>query len=464
MTRPATTSAGPPLARSARSTSPRPGGPSPASTPALPLTMFPVRLATRLHRPDPERPPTRAVGAHLPRPHPRRRSHPRTVEAGDRPSADAYWERLWRAADDQLRRDDAHRWAVVAARRAARRRGSYQRRHRLNPASAPKQPVPDGATAASTDRSCRSCSGAHGEPPDAGPAAARRVARHRSPWHRVRRRGRGRRRCGRDLAMAPNLADLSGRRRRSRSAARAGHLWWMVDFDDAVEAGMAAARSRGTHRRRTAVRYGGDRVRRPRRQHRCRRRARPICSMPIASRPRSRSSPQGTPTNNTDTVRAGFVGDACRSRGVSGAPDRGTGGRRQWPASRPRRQDGTDPEGVARPRRGRLVAGPDVRHRRRQPLRPSRALRVVHRVVVERHEPHRVAGDARDSSSAPPWRRDWSTPSPTTIAPGCQDGVATGCAAAVSCRRSASATSRMVCCRSLADPIASRSARTASTD
>ena len=96
---------------------------------ALPLTMFPVRLATRLHRPVPGEPPTELwlrifpdlihADGHLPE-----------LSASEIAIGQSYWERLWRAAGDAIQRDDAHLWRRRSSARHRWRVGDHPDRHR----------------------------------------------------------------------------------------------------------------------------------------------------------------------------------------------------------------------------------------------------------------------------------------------------------------------------------------------
>ncbi|MET0661793.1 MAG: hypothetical protein ABWZ42_01550, partial [Ilumatobacteraceae bacterium] len=268
---------------------------------ALPLTMFPVRLATRLHRPVADHPPTELwlrifpdlvhADGHL----------PELSEAEIR-MGQAYWERLWRAADDPLQRDDAHRWAAaqLGAPRAA---WVIMQTTPTNPASAPRHSVP-------ADEPLR-------PPPKFAPLTVRTAARPTLArllpdfWHVTVRHGpesvtrAWSTPVQRDLAMAPDLADLSGAGD-VRDLMEEEGIFWMVDFDVAVEAGMALRMPwtpplGGPFFATEVIVFGvrGDNTGADTE----------LAELLDAHRFTSGFElvPQGTPTNNTDTVSAGFV-------------------------------------------------------------------------------------------------------------------------------------------------------------
>ena len=153
---------------------------------ALPLTMFPVRLATRLHRPVPTGPPTELwlrifpdlihADGHL----------PELSAAGDH-----HRPRLLGAALARGRRRRATRrrpsWATAQLGAAPGGVGDHADRAD-EPGRRPKRPVPDGEPLR-TRAAVPEAAPAHGDPPDAGPAAPRHLARDRAPRRRVRRPG-----------------------------------------------------------------------------------------------------------------------------------------------------------------------------------------------------------------------------------------------------------------------------------
>ena len=198
----------------------------------LPLTLFPVRLATRFDRPSPGARPT----------HLRIRIFPDLLHAdGHLPelSSDeitighAYWDKVWRAGTDAPPADaDAWVTGQLGAPRAAW--VALQTRP-TNPQAAHRRPTRPGAPL---------------DPPPEFPATQPRTEVRPTlarllpdRWLVVVRRSETVQRVWsepvrRDLAMAPNLADLApdGGVRELLSAQ---DLWWMVDYDEAVAAGMA---------------------------------------------------------------------------------------------------------------------------------------------------------------------------------------------------------------------------------
>lgn len=192
--------------------------------PELPLALFPVRLATRFHRGDgPKRPLTElrvrifpdviGADAHLPR-----------LTRLEGQQGRAYWARLASAGDDQVARDEAHRWLVgqLCAPRAAWVAQAT--------ASGKEEDRPDGDGVSST------------EAPSTRPTLARLLP---DRWRVTLRAGHGEyhvrtwsKPIRRPLAMAPNLADIpeSGD---VIDLLRAQDMGWMVDYDEAVEIGMA---------------------------------------------------------------------------------------------------------------------------------------------------------------------------------------------------------------------------------
>ncbi|HEY7075037.1 MAG TPA: hypothetical protein VH418_06700, partial [Solirubrobacteraceae bacterium] len=280
-----------------------PGGPLAVAAldPALPLTMLPVRLATRLHRPQPGAAPTELwvrifpdlvhADGHVPE-----------LSATEIAIGQAYWERLWRAASDQPGRDDAHRWAVgqLGAPRAAWVIGATRP---LNPGDAPREPVPAGEPLPRPPKF----------PPLSPRASARATLARMLPdyWHvTVRHTIEFVTRVWssavrRDLAMAPNLTDMPvGGGVRDLLANQ--DLWWMVDFDAAVEAGMAVRMPweppAGGPRFATEVIVFGVRADNSAAEAE-------LAALLDAQRFTSGVEivPPGTPTNNTDTVSAGFT-------------------------------------------------------------------------------------------------------------------------------------------------------------
>jgi hypothetical protein len=282
-----------------------PPGPGPLSIAGLdttlPLTMFPVRLATRLHRPEPDQPPTELwirifpdlihADGHLPE-----------LTKEEITLALAYWERLWRAADDQQRRDDTHRWAVSQL-GAGRTAWVVGQTTPVNPDDAPRLPVPDDQQLP--------------RPPQLPKLVARTASRPTlarmlpDVWHVTVRHSvefvtrAWSNPVRRDLAMAPNLADIP-------ADGGVGDLlhnqdvWWMVDFDAAVEAGMAL-RMRwdppvgGPRFATEVVVFGvrGDNTGADTELADLLDAHRFTSALEIVA--------PGTPTNNTDTVTAGFT-------------------------------------------------------------------------------------------------------------------------------------------------------------
>ncbi len=268
---------------------------------ALPLTMFPVRLATRLRRPAPEQPPTELwvrifpdlvhADGHLPE-----------LSAEEITLGHAYWDRLWRAGDDQLRRDDTHRW-VVAQLGAPRTAWVIGQTAPVNPDDAPRRPV-------ASDQPLP-------RPPEFPKLVARTVTRPTlarmlpDVWHvTVRHSSEFVTRAWskpvrRDLAMAPNLAEIPADGH-ARDLLANQDLWWMADFDAAVDAGMGVRMpwnppAGGPFFATEVVVFGvrGDNAGADSE----------LTGLLDAHRFTSGVEivPQGTPTNNTDTVIAGFT-------------------------------------------------------------------------------------------------------------------------------------------------------------
>jgi hypothetical protein len=282
---------------------------------ALPLTMFPVRLATRLHRPVSGEPPTQLwlrifpdlihADGHLP-----------LLSKTEIAIGRAYWERRWRANGDTARRTeadvwltsqlDAHRGAWVIAQTAPRNQSAAP--NKPVPAERPLQPAPDFS--ALQPRTT------------ARPTLARLLPDF---WHVTVRHSiefverKWSTRVRRDLAMAPSLADLSGAGD-IRNLLEDEGIWWMVDFDAAVEAGMALRipwnPPAGGPRFATEVIVFGVRSDNAGADTE-------LTALLDAHRFTAGLEivPQGTPTNNTDTVSAGF---AAAPSDVQGHFDRQT--------------------------------------------------------------------------------------------------------------------------------------------
>jgi hypothetical protein len=280
-------------------------GPGPSSIAGLestlPLTMFPVRLATRLHRPDPDQPPSELwvrifpdlihADGHLPE-----------LTKDELTIAFAYWERLWKAATDQQRRDDAHRWAVSQL-GAARTAWVVGETAPVNPDDAPRSPIPDDAVLSRPPQLPKLQPRTQSRPtiarllPDVWHVTVRHSIEYVTrAWSKPVRR---------DLAMAPNLADIPADGG-VRELLANQDVWWMVDFDEAVEAGMAL-RMRwepppGGPRFATEVIVFGVRGDNTGADTE-------LADLLDAHRFTSALEivAPGTPTNNTDTVSAGFT-------------------------------------------------------------------------------------------------------------------------------------------------------------
>ena len=293
--------------------------------------MFPVRVATRLHRPDPTGPVTQLwirifpdlihADGHLPE-----------LSKQELTLAAAYWDRIWRAVGDQQRRDDAHSW-VVSQLGAARTAWVVSVTVPLNPDDAPKLPVADGEPLAHRPQL-----------PKLLPRTATRPTLARllpDVWHVTVRHGvesvtRAWSSPVRpDLAMAPHLADLpvgGG----VRDLLRQQDLWWMVDFDEAVEAGMALRMpwnppAGGPRFATEVIVFGvrGDNTGADAELTDLLDAHRFTTALEIVA--------PGTPTNNTDTVVAGFTEtpvdlDAYLARQTAPPADDGGGRRPGRPA------------------------------------------------------------------------------------------------------------------------------------
>ncbi len=200
----------------------------------LPLVLFPVRLATRFHRGDgPGTTPSElwvrifpdALHAD---------AHHLTLTPEEVALGHAYWERLWRLGRDRAGRADAHRWLVsqLGAPRAA---WVAAQTEPTNPMDAPTAPV-----ARTSPLETKPTFTAPAEPEPSRPTLARllpdrwyvRISQNnedvRVVWSTPVRR---------DLAMAPNVADIPDRGD-IRDLLRNQDLWWMADFEEAVDAGM----------------------------------------------------------------------------------------------------------------------------------------------------------------------------------------------------------------------------------
>jgi hypothetical protein len=265
----------------------------------LPLTLLPVRLATRFHRPTPGSRPTELLVRIFPDLL-HADGHQLELTGDEIAFGMSYWEKLWRAGGDATATADAHHWAAaqLGAPRAA---WVAHLMHPTNPRRAPTAPVsPDAAL----------------EPPPSFPSLEPRTASRATlarllpdRWCVVVRRSVEyekrvwTRPVRRDLAMAPNLTDVAVTRG-VRDLLAGQDLLWMADFDEAEAAGMA-------------VRVPWRRVRNQ-----------PFVTEMIVFGVRGDNEdaaaelgdlldahrfttgleivPQGTPTNNTDTVRSGF--------------------------------------------------------------------------------------------------------------------------------------------------------------
>ena len=178
----------------------------------LPLVLFPVRLATRFHRGDgPGKRPTDlwvrifpdALHAD---------SHLTTLTREEAALGRAYWGRLRGASGDEARQD-AHRWLVsqLGAPRAA-----------WVAARTESVPPPSGGAAEPRATLARLL-------PDRWYVRIANGDNVEDVWSQPVRR---------DLAMAPNVAEIpegGG----IRDLLRSQDLWWMADFQEAVDAGMA---------------------------------------------------------------------------------------------------------------------------------------------------------------------------------------------------------------------------------
>lgn len=266
----------------------------------LPLALFPVRLATRFHRPAPGEPPDELWV----------RIFPDVIHAdGHQPglTADelvvgrATWENLWRAAGDPPAVAAAQRWAVSQL-GPGRSAWVLGRTAPANQADAPTKPVSSGRPVHPgprfPDRTPRK---------GASPTVARLLP---DRWCVIMRRSIEyvervwTKPVRRDLAMAPNLGDLpegAG----IRELLQSQDLAWLVDFDEAVAAGMAVKlpwRRNVRPRHVTELLVFGVRGPDP---------GAPQELTDLLEAQRFTEGvelvPPGTPTNNTDTVRADYA-------------------------------------------------------------------------------------------------------------------------------------------------------------
>ena len=194
----------------------------------LPLVLFPVRLATRFHRGDgPGKRPTELwvrifpdalhADAHL-----------TALTPEEEALGTAYWERLTRSARHAARLD-AHHWLVsqLGAPRAAWVAAQTEpaapgRAHAARAARPTPPPAPPGTPERSRATLARLL-------PDRWYVRIAVGDNVQDVWSLPVRR---------DLAMAPNVAEIpegGG----IRDLLRSQDLWWMADFQEAVDAGMA---------------------------------------------------------------------------------------------------------------------------------------------------------------------------------------------------------------------------------
>ncbi len=245
--------------------------------PGLPLVLFPVRLATRFHRPDGPGTPATELYVRIFPDALHADSHVPALTPEEVVLGNAYWERLRQAAGDAARAD-AHGWLVS------------------------QLGAPRGAWVAAGTES----KAAPGAPEPPRPVLARllpdrwfvRISQNlewvEEVWSKPVRR---------DLAMAPNVAEIpedAG----IRDLLDSQDLSWMVDFDDAVEAGMAVRvpLSTATRRRITELIVFGVRDEDPGA-------VAELAGLLDAHRFSTGLEivPQGTPTNATVTVDAGYT-------------------------------------------------------------------------------------------------------------------------------------------------------------
>ena len=299
---------------------PLPSGPTLVKDldPELPLLLLPVRLATRFHRGN--GPGARPTELWL-------RIFPDSLHAdGHAPAltrqevalGQAYWERLWRVAGNAGAREDSQRWLVrqLGAPRAA---WVIAQTAPANPGDAPAAPVPRGRP---LDPAPVWPEPAGAEPPR--PTLARLLP---DRWHvTISATGEISEEVWsdpvrRDLAMAPNVADIP-EDGAIRELFESQDLLWMADFEAAEDAGMAVRipLSGETRRRISSLVVFGVRDRDPGAEEE-------LAGLLDAHRFTSGLEivTHGTPTNSTATVEAGFTDvppdlDAYISRQLS-APE-----------------------------------------------------------------------------------------------------------------------------------------------
>ena len=265
---------------------------------AIPLTLFPVRLATRFHRVRPGAKPKELWV----------RIFPDIIHAdGHNPELTAeeivigktYWEQLWRAGNNADARERAHQWAVSML-GAPRTAWVAQILTPLNQNDAPHRPVPP-------DQPLNPAPQFENITPSTDPRATlARLLPDR--WYVIMRRTIEyvtrvwSAPVQANLSMAPNLVNLEDTKD-VRELLKKQNLWWMVDFDEAVAAGMgvripwdATIKDPVSELLVIGVRDGKskttDEMNQLLQAHRFTEGLEFI--------------PQGTPTNNTETVKAGF--------------------------------------------------------------------------------------------------------------------------------------------------------------
>ena len=268
--------------------------------PELPLLLLPVRLATRFHRGN--GPGARPTELWL-------RIFPDSLHAdGHAPAltrqevalGQAYWERLWRVAGNAGAREDSQRWLVrqLGAPRAA---WVIAQTAPANPGDAPAAPVPRSRP---LDPAPVWPEPAGAEPPR--PTLARLLP---DRWHvTISATGEISEEVWsdpvrRDLAMAPNVADIP-EDGAIRELFESQDLWWMADFEAAVDAGMAMhiPLNMETSRLISSLVVFGVRDRDPGAEEE-------LAGLLDAHRFTSGLEivTHGTPTNSTATVDAGFT-------------------------------------------------------------------------------------------------------------------------------------------------------------